>query len=253
MSHKELDDLLVMLQSQENEREDEQFAYVLEEKDIAIVEKFKYDLAQYEGEEEMFNALCLEFQRNKSRYATSVLHEIWNASPQIYFARERRRRKDRMDFTEQYWLQKHISLEDPTFENPVLTFNFRDHYRINRSTFEVIVNKLEIQIAVVFWRFSNCHYGYRIAEMTLGVSAGSFRNFTERFLDAMMTISKSIIAWPINDPEKAAIIADGFRNKGRNIRLDQAIGAIDGKNIVIQKPIRRGNDYLIEKVELLST
>ncbi|CAO3665555.1 unnamed protein product [Rhizopus stolonifer] len=237
---------------------------MLEEKDIAIVEKFKYELAQYDVEEEMFNALCLEFQRNKSKYATSVLYELWNASPQIYFARKRRKRKGRMDFTEQYWLQKHISLEDPTFENPFPTFSFRDHYRINRSTFDAIVNKcmscsqyagsilhgetpVEIQIATVFWRFSNSHYGYRIAEMTLGVSARFFHNFTERFLDAMMTISRSIIVWPIDDPEKAANIANGFKNKGRNVRLDQAIGAIDGKIFVIQKSTRRGNDYVDRK------
>ncbi|KAG1474705.1 hypothetical protein G6F56_000194 [Rhizopus delemar] len=102
MNYDELGDILMNLQNQENEREDEQFAYILEEEDIAIVEKFKYGLAQYDEEEEMLNGLFLESQKNKSRYATSVLHEMWNASPQIYFARERRRRKDRMDFTEQY-------------------------------------------------------------------------------------------------------------------------------------------------------
>ncbi|RCH82312.1 hypothetical protein CU098_003425 [Rhizopus stolonifer] len=110
MSHEELDDLLVILHNQENEREDEQFAYMLEEEDTAIVEKFKYGLAQYD--EEMFNALCLEFQRNKKRG----------------------RRKDQMDFTEQYWLQKHISPRDPTF-------SFWDHYRIDRSTFDMTVDK----------------------------------------------------------------------------------------------------------------
>ncbi|KAG1450585.1 hypothetical protein G6F56_008310 [Rhizopus delemar] len=142
MSHEELDDLLVILHNQENEREDEQFAYMLEEEDTAIVEKFKYGLAQYD--EEMFNALCLEFQRNKSRYAINALHEIWDAN-------------------------------------------------------------------------------------------------------VMMTISKNIIVWPINDLEKATTIADGFKNKGRNVRLDQTIGTIDGKNIIIQKPIRRGNDYVDRK------
>ncbi|CAO3680585.1 unnamed protein product [Rhizopus stolonifer] len=149
-----------------------------------------------------------------------------------------------MDFTEQYWLQKHISLEDPTFENPFPTFSFRDHYRINRSTFDAIVNKcmgcsqyagsilqggtpVEIQIATVFWRFSNSHYGYRITEMTLGVSAGSFHNFNERFLDAMMTISKNIIVCRLMIVKKPPTLLMDSKTKA--------------------KPIRRGNDYVDRK------
>ena len=135
---------------------------------------------------------------------------------------------------------------------------------MNRSTFNAIVEKcmrseeyfgsiiydgtpVEIQVATVFWSFTNGHYGYRITEVTLGVSPGSYRNFTERFLSAMMTISKTIITWPINDPERATNIANGFMERGETEQLDQVIGAIDGKNIVIQKPKRRGKDYVDRK------
>ena len=63
----------------------------------------------------------------------------------------------------------------------------------------------------------------------------------------MMTISKSVITWPINDPARAAEIANGFQERGDTVRLDEALGAIDGKNFVIQKPSVRGNDYVDRK------
>ena len=253
------EEMLILLQIQRNAEEDELYLQQIEEEDIAIIEIYKAEL-----EEEMFNHLLLEFSSLGIRYTVEFLREIWDASPRIYFERERRRRVDRMDFTEQYWLQKHPSLQDPTDENPFSTFAFRDHYRVHRYTFNKIVDKcigcpeytgsilrgripVEVQVATVLWRFSNCHYGYRIAETTLGVSAGSYHNFTERFLGAMMTISKSVITWPINNPARAAEIANEFQERGDTVRLDEALGAIDGKNFVIQKPSVRGNDYVDRK------
>lgn len=252
-------DTLNYLQEEDGEEEEQ----ILMEEDALLVHFFKENLEQDELEEEMFYALCFEFPVIVAQYSIEFLQDIYGASPMIYFSRERRKKCDRMDFTEQFWLQKHPSLEDPTPENPFPSFSFRDHYRIKRSTFNQVVNycmrskeyvgailhggiPVEIQVAVVFWRFANCHLGYRIAEMTMGVSAGSFCQLTRRFLNAMLGLSASIINWPINDPTRAADIVQGFAT-GPNTRLSNVIGAIDGKNVVIQKPSVRGNDYIDRK------
>lgn len=261
----ETEDVLVSLIVQQSREEDELIARMFQERRARILQLFQAELFLVEEEDDTFNTLLVEYRESSiHHFSTEVLYDIWDASPFIYFSRERRRRKDRMDFTEQYWLQKYPSLQDPTLDNPNPPFAFRDHYRINRSTFDKIVNICmrsshyagsilrggvpveEIQVATVLWRFSNCHYGYRIAEMTLGPSAGSYSNFTKRFLATMMAYSKNVISWLISDPVRAAEIVCGF--KGRDtVRLDETLGAIDGKNVVIQKPKNRGNDYVDRK------
>lgn len=197
-----------------------------------------------------------EDQNNLMRFSVSMLYEIYNNSPSRLF-RSVRRKQDRLDFTEQYWTQKHPFLK--TDENL-----FKCHYRVSVSTFEWIVRKaseateysgsqlrngipVEIQIALVLWRFANTHFGFRIAEINLGVSAGTFNNITNRFVDFMFRISASVISWPYNDSARAIGIANGFKNLGENQRLDNTIGAMDGKNFVIQKPHVRGNDYVDRK------
>lgn len=188
-----------------------------------------------------------------------MLHEIYENSPHRLFKRAVRGEKDRLDFTEQYWLQKH----------PLLELNddrFKRHYGISVRTFDWIVAKageseeylgsqlrqgipVEIQIALALWRFASTHFGFRIAEVHLGVSAGTYNNVANRFIDFTFRISASIISWPYNDPQRACEIADGFRNLGDEdkVRLDGIIGAMDGKNIIIQKPHEQGNDYIDRK------
>ena len=71
--------------------------------------------------------------------------------------------------------------------------SFKAHYRMNRASFNWLVNRLsrcveyagsiarggypvEVQLACILWRFANTHFGYRIASVSLGVTAGSYRN-----------------------------------------------------------------------------
>lgn len=238
---------------------------LFDQEEDAIISKCFTLIAEDDEDEEMFFAICSQFQTLVATYTIEFLREIWDASPAIYFARERRKKCDRLDFTEQYWLQKHPSLQDPTPENPHPPNSFRDHYRVNRRTFNRVVNHcmgsaayagsilkdgipVEVQVAVVFWRFANCHFGFRIAEMTLGISAGSYHHCTKRFLSAMMNLVKDVITWPVNNPTRAANIAEGFATApNRSTRLKDVIGAIDGKNVVIQKPSERGNEYVDRK------
>lgn len=160
-------------------------------------------LAIADADFESFLLQMIKEDRNKLiQFSVTTLHEIYTNSPPRLF-RSVRRKQDRLDFTEQYWIQKHPFLK--TDENL-----FKSHYRVNVSTFEWIVRKaseapeyagsqlrngipVEIQIALVLWRFANTHFGFRIAEVNLGVSAGTYNNITNRFIDFMFRISQSII------------------------------------------------------------
>ncbi|OAD75504.1 hypothetical protein PHYBLDRAFT_166744 [Phycomyces blakesleeanus NRRL 1555(-)] len=83
---------------------------------------------------------------------------------------------------------------------------FKEHYHITLSTFETLVNILSgtepyrrcdeselawpvwKQVAVVLWRFSNTHFGYRMAKDKFGCSHGGYNNFTDQFILAMSSI-----------------------------------------------------------------
>ncbi|KAG2193042.1 hypothetical protein INT47_009292 [Mucor saturninus] len=153
-------------------------------------------------------------------------------------------RTERMHTYETYWTIKHPNLNDDCKSS----HSYRAHYRVKKSTFEWLVNRLsrcaaylgsvlrggysvEVQVVCVLWRFANTHFGHRIAETHLGVTAGLFNNFTNRFIDAMLEITPEIITWPIEDRERA------FNNAR----------AIDGKLVVIQKPAINGNPYVDRK------
>lgn len=235
------DEYLDLLEQQQQRRQD-----LLEELLIA-------DDADFET---FFLEMIKEDNNSLMKFSISMLHEIYTNSPPRMF-RHVRCRQDRLDFTEPYWIQKHPFLK--TDENL-----FKTHYRVTVSTFNWLVERateapeysgsqlrngipVEIQIALVLWRFANTHFGFRIAEVNLGVSAGSYNNVTNRFVDFMFRISASVISWPYNDPVRALEIANGFKNLGDNKRLDNVIGAMDGKNFVIQKPHIRGNDYIDRK------
>ncbi|OAD68359.1 hypothetical protein PHYBLDRAFT_173357 [Phycomyces blakesleeanus NRRL 1555(-)] len=110
---------------------------------------------------------------------------------------------------------------------------FKEHYRITLSTFETLVNILlgtelyrrcdesELvrpvwkQIAVVLWRFSNTHFGYRMAKNKFGCSHGSYNNFTDQFILAMSSIViDNSITWP-NMVEQTLEITTGCRSKNQ--------------------------------------
>jgi hypothetical protein len=64
----------------------------------------------------------------------------------------------------------------------------------------------------------------------------------------MFRMSSKIIALPIDDPQRAREIANGFKDLDVDgERLQNAVGAINGKNIVIQKPHENGNSYVDRK------
>lgn len=161
-----------------------------------------------------------------------------------------------------WWSVRHPNLHDGTGPD-----SFRAHYRINRATFDFIVDVLKDdtefkvsnerdgttshpvwkQVAIVLWRLSNTHIGFRIAEAMLGVSQASYHRFTMRFLNAMIRcLYQHSIRWPSTVVESRAIMA-GFARPSRNTGLEhlkECIGAIDGKLVSIQKPSVFGNSWL---------
>ncbi|KAG2193587.1 hypothetical protein INT47_007390 [Mucor saturninus] len=91
--------------------------------------------------------------------------------------------------TYHWWTHRHPHLHDGRGID-----SFRAHYRINIRTFNFIVMVLKqepefaasderdnnvshpvwMQVAIVLWRFSNTHLGYRMAGERLGVSQSSY-------------------------------------------------------------------------------
>lgn len=160
-----------------------------------------------------------------------------------------------------WWTHRHSFLHDGTGPN-----SFRAHYRINRKCFDFIVSVLKEdpayvisdsretsshpvwkQVAVVLWRLSNTHLGYRMARELLGVTQGSYHRFTSRFLTSMKRcLYRYSIRWPSTVEECRTIMA-GFAVPSRetgNEHLRECIGAIDGKLVVVQKPSNFGNSWL---------
>ena len=93
--------------------------------------------------------------------------------------------------------------------------SFKSHFRINRSTFNQLLNILsrhknyqsspfkcqtpiEIQVAIVLQRLAN-PIGYRQIEQTFGISQGSITHFTKRFLEAVLDSLQNCIRWPVGD------------------------------------------------------
>lgn len=151
-----------------------------------------------------------------------------------------------------YWTITHPFLADD--DNP--RTSFRAMYRMNLSSFERLVNDLSqhpafdllahnsipayIQISCAIWRLANCHIGYRTSNMAFGVSHGSYINFFRRFLVAIEGVYGDLINWPM-DQQRVEEIQTGFewphgQEEGAIRRLPKAIGALDGKNVVIECP-----------------
>ncbi|KAG2193018.1 hypothetical protein INT47_012143 [Mucor saturninus] len=205
------------------EDEDQYFNVVMEEI-IRIDEEF--DLEEEMLEQEVALAeerVVADYARLQENYDIFSLFERW-VRETILHATTLNNYDIRMDTYETHWAIKHPNLND----NRNSRHSYRAHYRVNKSTFEWLVNRLKVQVTCVLWRFANTHFGYRIAETHLGVTAGLFNNFTNRFIDAMLEITPEIITWPIEDGERAL-------NNAR---------AIDSKLVVIQKPAINGNAYV---------
>jgi hypothetical protein len=171
---------------------------------------------------------------------TSIEEDIFQSSP-VHI---------RLEKNKGYWEFVHERLRDDA-----TTQSFKAHYRMYQATFTKLVAELEqhpafvlrsnnktpvyMQIAVVIWRFANCHFGYRLVQATLGFSQGSLRNFTERFLDATTDRLMSMISWPSTEEDFEQVKKEfEFPNDDDSTirRLPNVIGAVDGKLVVIHRP-----------------
>ncbi|KAG2233312.1 hypothetical protein INT48_007748 [Thamnidium elegans] len=151
-----------------------------------------------------------------------------------------------------YWTITHPFLSDDDNSHT----SFRAMYRMNRSSFERLVNDLSlhsafdlrahnstpayIQISCIIWRLANCHIRYRMSNISFGVSHGSYMNFFRRTLIAIEGIYGNKISWPVNQ-ERVEAIQTGFewphgQREGAVRRLPNIISALDGKNVIIESP-----------------
>jgi hypothetical protein len=156
-----------------------------------------------------------------------------------------------------WWFVRHPYLTDDLGRN-----SFQLQYRMSRNNFETLLNivsrhpeyeaavegratPVEIQVATVLWRLANTHFGFRIAETFLGVSAGSYARFTERFITVMSDYINQFVTWGVHDVQTARRKAADFQKiRAHGVRLPNVIGAIDGKLIAIHKPSVHGNSWI---------
>ncbi|KAL0582274.1 hypothetical protein ABG067_007872 [Albugo candida] len=149
----------------------------------------------------------------------------------------------------EWWQLEHPNLVDqPENGAPVdRRLIFKNHYRITLRTFERLVNRLMQsrayagcvakpsswavykQVAIVLWRFSNTSYGYRLALSKFKVGEGSYNEFTNRFVKAMVEeIQPEVIQWPSTSEEFTEIARGMARTADvRKPRLENVCGATD--------------------------
>lgn len=144
---------------------------------------------------------------------------------------------------------------------------FKGYYWMHRSTLEYLVNRLSqhpvyqqdavnawsawLQICTAIWRFANQHVGYREAEQFLGISHGSYHNFTMRFIQALEDMEGHRVAWPtdaqvaeVAEQFQYGLLGSDFSGRGG---LPDCVGAIDGKSVRIHKPAGFGGRFLDRK------
>lgn len=208
--------------------------------------------------DEMIEALLVYNLELRLLIAKDVYCFIQSGSP-IHLQAERVTRQyasRNMHLTREYWTITHPNLNDDDGPN-----SYKAHYRINKRTFVALVNimmnsphylgsqtsggyPIYVQVAIVLWRFANCHFGYRIAKVFLGVTHGSYNNFTNRFINAMVDdCTRHFIQWP-KTPQEIQDTTEGFEALNG---LKGCIGAVDGKLVVIHKPSENGNQYIDRK------
>ncbi|GAA5798769.1 hypothetical protein HPULCUR_004175 [Helicostylum pulchrum] len=86
----------------------------------------------------------------------------------------------------------------------------------------------------------NCHLGYGTSDVAFGVSHGSYISFFRRSLIAIGGVYGNNISWPV-DQKRVQAIYTGFEwpqgpEEGSLRRLPDVIGALDGKNVIIELP-----------------
>jgi hypothetical protein len=199
----------------------------------------------------------LEMSRSllQQRYLSSstfffAIPSLLEALPFLLAVNENPRNEGNTFSNYHYWTVSHPFLTDD--DNP--RTSYRAMYRMNRTTFERIVNDLSnhsefaltaanalpsyIQISCAISRLANWHIGYRNANVGWGVSHGTYMNATRRFVKAVKETYRNVIHWPV-DREKVQEIQQGFQHPLGEFgphRLPGVIGALDGKNVVIKAP-----------------
>ncbi|KAG2211447.1 hypothetical protein INT45_007036 [Circinella minor] len=185
-----------------------------------------------------------------------IFYEIFHACPIFMTAEIAHQRQQRAYESSRWWRVTHPNLSDLAKGRK----RFKSYYHIMKSAFELLVNKLksdpeyigsqmkggipvEIQVAMVLWRFANSHFGFCLVCALLDIPDGSLNNCTDRFIKAMERMGQTEITWPTNDLRRTQEMAHQFKTKGGagHRRLDKVIGAMDGKLVIIQKPAKRGN------------
>lgn len=217
-----------------------------------MIEEYLLDLEAYFAmEEQLFLFVSTCFFESPSLFAMTAYLFTVSLTERIETTPEG------ISFTNyNYWSISHPFLTDD--DNP--RTSYRAMYRMNRTTLERIINDLSqqpefmstapnaiapyIQITCAIWRLANWHVGYRCAHMTMGVSHGSYTNFTRRFVKAVIRVYGHLIQWP-TDPVHAATIRREFKygKVGSVVRGMDAIGAIDGKNIIISKRMQDPEEW----------
>ncbi|KAI8636304.1 hypothetical protein BD408DRAFT_407265 [Parasitella parasitica] len=119
---------------------------------------------------------------------------------------------------------------------------FKAFYRINLETFGriVIIGKaskgllpdisVELQVACIFWRFTNTHFGSLILTRT-GLSAITYRQIHKAFIKVLRNQSGKMMNWPYKDFRRAQEISGGFKRSGG---LNGVIGVVNCKRAAIR-------------------
>lgn len=193
-----------------------ELTYENEDNDDAIIDLLNIQVKKNEEQNELLKTVITVFQRRHISHTMGtfklvtdmVLLSIFAGSFGHIEAVPRRRIVNQWETV--WWTITHLNLTDEPLINSdgtvVRESTFKEHYRIKFNTFETLVNILSItepyrifderdsawpvwtQVAVILWRFSNTHFGYRMAKDKFGCGHGSYNDFTDRFILAMSTV-----------------------------------------------------------------
>ncbi|CAO3587183.1 unnamed protein product [Absidia cylindrospora] len=212
--------------------------------DVFDDDEFDVDgtLMMDQEQQQQFLVLIINYERSCMLYNLTFTNG-WNIAMSCYPGWFSAPPSPRVINNNHYWDVTHAELNDDD-ESPR---SYKANYRVNRDTFNWLVNTLSvhpayntngsqhpvyIQVACVLWRFANAHFGYRMASIQMSISQGSYHKFTVRFLEAMIDIHGGVISWPVG--EELDRVEEGFR--GVDKLPGGVVGAIDGKLVVIHKP-----------------
>ena len=139
-----------------------------------------------------------------------------------------------------------------------LDYCWKEHFRVNRSTFMKIVDlvrphmetkntnyrpacMLEKKVAAALWRLANGH-SYRSIGLTLGMGKSSATFYTHQFCEVMCLMRKEFVKIP-GITELPAIIT----KFGEKTKIPNVVAIVDGSHIPIKVPTNQKEDYFNRK------